>query len=158
MTLPGLAAALVFSYFSHVPGPAYRIFPLDYGSAYSALQLDLQLGWRSLLNSVLGAAIGAGTLYGVGLVYLALRKVEGMGLGDVKLMAMAGAFLGPSLTLFVLSTKLTTSANAIFLQSTAPLYLLLLGPLLLGEHFRRRDWPYVFAVAAGLSIRRPGDR
>jgi len=104
MTLPGLAAALVFSYFSHVPGPAYRIFPLDYGSAYSALQLDLQLGWRSLLNSVLGAAIGAGTLYGVGLVYLALRKVEGMGLGDVKLMAMAGAFLGPSLTLFVLCT------------------------------------------------------
>jgi leader peptidase (prepilin peptidase)/N-methyltransferase len=104
MTLPGLAAGLVFSYFSPVPGPASRIFPLDYGSAYSSLQLDWQLGWRSLVNALLGAAIGAGTLYAVGWIYLVLRKVEGMGLGDVKLMAMAGAFLGPVLTVFVLCT------------------------------------------------------
>jgi leader peptidase (prepilin peptidase)/N-methyltransferase len=104
MTLPGLAAALVFSYFSLVPGPAARIFPLDFTRAYSSLQLDWQLGWRSLINALLGAAIGAGTLYAVGWLYLVLRKVEGMGLGDVKLMAMAGAFLGPGLTLFVLCT------------------------------------------------------
>ena len=68
------------------------------------LQLDLQLGWRSLVNSLLGAAVGSGALYGIGWIYLKLRKVEGMGLGDVKLMAMAGAFLGPLLTLFVLCT------------------------------------------------------
>jgi len=62
----------------------------------------------------------------------------------------AGVVYAATLTLFVLSTKLTTSANAIFLQSTAPLYLLLLGPLLLGEHFRRRDVLYLLAVATGL--------
>ena len=52
---------------------------------------------------------------------------------------LAGIVYAATLTLFVLSTRLTTAANAIFLQSTAPLYLLLLGPLLLSEHFKRRD-------------------
>jgi len=63
---------------------------------------------------------------------------------------LAGMVYAATLTLFVLSTKLTTSANAIFLQSTAPLYLLLLGPLVLGEHFKRRDLVYLLAVALGL--------
>jgi leader peptidase (prepilin peptidase)/N-methyltransferase len=102
MTLPGLGAALVLSLFCMVPGPALRIFPLNFAHSYTALQLDLQLGWRSLFNALLGAAIGAGTLFGIGWVYFLLRKVEGMGMGDVKLMAMVGAFLGPSLTIFVL--------------------------------------------------------
>ena len=63
---------------------------------------------------------------------------------------LAGIVYAATLTLFVLSTKLTTSANAIFLQSTAPIYLLLLGPLVLGEHFKRRDFVYLLAVALGL--------
>jgi len=116
MTLPGLAAAVVVSLFVPVPGPAARIFPMNYEHLLTVWQLDLQLGWRSLFNALLGAAIGAGTLYGVGWAYLALRKVEGMGLGDVKLMAMAGAFLGPSLTVFVLCTaSLLGGAYGIFI-------------------------------------------
>jgi leader peptidase (prepilin peptidase) / N-methyltransferase len=116
MTLPGLAAALVFSAFSLVPGPAYRLFPLHFHQAMTVLQLEVQLGWRSLANSLLGAAIGSGFLYGIAWVYLKLRKVEGMGLGDVKLMAMAGAFLGPVLTLFVLFTaSLLGGAYGVFL-------------------------------------------
>ena len=105
MTLPGLAVALLFSFFSLVPGPAYRFFPLHFHQALTVRQIDIQLGWRSLVNSLLGAAIGSGILYGIAWVYLKLRKVEGMGLGDVKLMAMAGAFLGPALTIFVLCTS-----------------------------------------------------
>jgi drug/metabolite transporter, DME family len=54
------------------------------------------------------------------------------------------------IALFVNATKLTTAANAIFLQSTAPLYILVLGPLLIGERFRRRDLVYLFAVAIGM--------
>ena len=46
-----------------------------------------------------------------------------------------GIIYAATVTLFVLSTKLTTAANAIFLQATAPLYLLLLGPLVLSERF-----------------------
>jgi len=59
---------------------------------------------------------------------------------------------GSTLTLFVLGTKLTTAANAIFLQSTYPLYVLLLSPLLLGERIARRDILYLIAVAAGLLL------
>jgi drug/metabolite transporter (DMT)-like permease len=56
------------------------------------------------------------------------------------------------LTLFVMATKLTTAANAIFLQSTAPLYILVLGPWLLGETFHRRDLMYVAVMAIGLTL------
>ena len=52
---------------------------------------------------------------------------------------LIGAVYAATLILFVLANKSTTSANAIFLQSTAPLYLLLLGPLVLREPIRKAD-------------------
>ena len=63
---------------------------------------------------------------------------------------LAAIVYAATVTLFVLSTKLTTAANAIFLQATAPLYLLLLGPLILREHFRRRDLLYLAVLAVGM--------
>ena len=57
-----------------------------------------------------------------------------------------------TLVLFVLANKLTTSASTIFLQSTAPLYLLLLGPLLLREKITREDLVFMMAVGAGFSL------
>jgi drug/metabolite transporter (DMT)-like permease len=63
---------------------------------------------------------------------------------------LVGIVYASTLTLFVAATKLTTAANAIFLQSTAPLYLLVLGPLVLREPVRRRDVVYVCAVAVGM--------
>jgi drug/metabolite transporter, DME family len=65
-------------------------------------------------------------------------------------MIATGVVYASTVTLFVLSTKLTTAANAIFLQATAPLYLLLLGPLMLSERFRRRDIVFLVGVAVGL--------
>jgi leader peptidase (prepilin peptidase)/N-methyltransferase len=52
-------------------------------------------GGRSFLSALLGAAIGAGALWLVRFVYEKLQGVEGMGLGDVKMLGMVGAFLGP---------------------------------------------------------------
>ena len=66
--------------------------------------------------------------------------------------APVGAAYAATLILFVLATRLTTAANAIFLQSTAPLYLLLLGPWLLREPIRRSDIVYIVAIAAGMSL------
>lgn len=51
---------------------------------------------------------------------------------------------------FVAANKLTSAANAIFLQSTAPFYVLLLGPLVLREPVRRADLAFLLALAAGL--------
>ncbi len=57
-----------------------------------------------------------------------------------------------TMTLFVLSTRLTTAANAIVLQSTAPLYLLLLGPWLLDEPVRRRDLGFLVVMLVGVAL------
>lgn len=59
------------------------------GASYPGLTLS-----STLLESVAGAAAGAGVLLVIGLSYKLVRKIEGMGLGDVKMMAMLGAVLG----------------------------------------------------------------
>lgn len=56
------------------------------------------------------------------------------------------------LLLFVLATKLTTAANAIFLQYTAPIYVLILEPLFYKEKFRRIDLLTVAACICGMSL------
>lgn len=57
-----------------------------------------------------------------------------------------------TLVLFVLANKLTTSANTIFLQSSGPLYILLLAPWLLRERIRRVDVPFMLVVGVGLVL------
>jgi DME family drug/metabolite transporter len=56
------------------------------------------------------------------------------------------------LLLFVIATKLTTAANAIFLQYTAPIYVLILEPFFYKEKFRRADLFVVAACIAGMSL------
>jgi len=65
---------------------------------------------------------------------------------------MVGATYAATMILFVLANKLTTSADTIFLQSAAPLYILLLAPWLLGEKNRPSDFLIILIVAAGLSL------
>jgi leader peptidase (prepilin peptidase)/N-methyltransferase len=48
-------------------------------------------GWR---DALLGTLLGAGVLYGIAAAYYAVRREEGLGMGDVKMLAMIGAFLG----------------------------------------------------------------
>jgi drug/metabolite transporter, DME family len=57
-----------------------------------------------------------------------------------------------TMVLFVVANKLTTAANAIFLQSTAPLYILLASPWLLGERIVRRDLVFLATMALGLVL------
>lgn len=64
---------------------------------------------------------------------------------------LVAAVHGATMVLFVTANKLTTAASAIFLQSTAPLYLLLLSPWLLGEKVRARDLAYMLVLAVGLA-------
>ena len=67
-------------------------------------------------------------------------------------MIATGVVYAATVTLFVLSTKLTTAANAIFLQATAPRYLLLLAPVIWSERFRARDVAFLIGVAVGLVL------
>lgn len=93
LTLPGLALGIAWSLLVAVPGPLG--FYYDRGASPALLSLG---------DALIGAAVGAGFIYGTAAIYLRLRGAEGMGMGDVKLMAMVGAFLGAALTLFVLIT------------------------------------------------------
>jgi drug/metabolite transporter (DMT)-like permease len=66
--------------------------------------------------------------------------------------ALVGVAYAACLTLFVLANRLTTSANTIFLQSAAPLYLLVLSPWLLKEPIRRQDLGFMAIVGIGLAL------
>ena len=68
-----------------------------------------------------------------------------------RTLAVGGAYSG-ALISYVLANKLTTAASTIFLYSTAPLYILILGPLVLREPVRRRDLMVMGALALGMSL------
>ncbi len=53
------------------------------------------------IDSLIGLLVGGGMLLGVSLLYAAIRGKEGMGMGDVKLLAMLGAWLGWKALLFI---------------------------------------------------------
>ncbi|MEJ7710374.1 MAG: EamA family transporter [Pyrinomonadaceae bacterium] len=56
------------------------------------------------------------------------------------------------LLLFVMATKITTAANAIFLQYTAPIYVLVLEPLIFNEKYRLRDLLVVVCCLGGMGL------
>jgi leader peptidase (prepilin peptidase) / N-methyltransferase len=106
LTLPGLALGLLFSFFVPVWTLIGRLFP------YIELPVSSDYGWRiiSFGDALLGAAVGASFIYGVGAIYQRARGVEAMGFGDVKLMAMIGACVGIRLTVFtIFAASLTGS-------------------------------------------------
>ena len=91
ITYPGFALALV----------ARAVVPNLYGVAsYGDGQAPAWL--LSLGGAVLGAAVGGGFLWLVGWLWERFRGVEAMGLGDVKMMLMVGAYLGWPLTLLTI--------------------------------------------------------
>ena len=92
----GLGLALAFSLFS---GPADGTARWLANKIFAYPPPGAALG---LVDALLGAAVGSGLLWVVAEGYFRLRGREGMGLGDVKMMAMAGAFLGLKQTLLTI--------------------------------------------------------
>lgn len=71
---------------------------------------------------------------------------------------LVGLAYAATMILYVASNKHTTAANAIFLQSTAPLYILLLSPRLLGERVHRSDLAWMALIGVGLAAFFVGDQ
>ena len=114
----------------------------------------------ALLFSTGGAAIKATSLSGFEVAGLRsgiaaavlLVLLPAARRGFTRRAAVVGLAFACSLVLFVSANKLTTAAAAIFLQSTAPLYVLVLGPWLLRERASRSDLVLMLPVAAGLLL------
>src|SRR6266436_5955479 len=85
---PGFAAGLLFSAFVP-PNDGVAGF-----LAYRLFQVRLPGAAAGILDGLIGAAFGSFLLLGLAKLYKAARGREGMGMGDVKMMAMVGAFLG----------------------------------------------------------------
>lgn len=100
LTLPGLLIGLGLSFLA----PVEMCPDLLRSSGPMGALLPERFGWQvlSFSNSVTGAVFGVAFMWGVALLYRGVRGREGMGMGDVKLMAMIGSFLGIELTLFVI--------------------------------------------------------
>jgi leader peptidase (prepilin peptidase) / N-methyltransferase len=113
LTLPGLALGLLFSLLVPVHDMASEFLPAMLNLPFSG---DVSGRLFSPLDSLLGAALGASFIYGAGAVYLRWRGAEGMGFGDVKLMAMVGAFLGMKLT--ILTIFAASLAGSLFGMTT----------------------------------------
>jgi leader peptidase (prepilin peptidase) / N-methyltransferase len=101
MTLTGLALGLIFSLIVPVNDLISQLLP---GMVNLSLSGENSVRLLSLFDSLLGAVVGASFIYGAGAIYLRWRGTEGMGFGDVKLMAMVGAFLGIKLTVLTIFT------------------------------------------------------
>jgi drug/metabolite transporter (DMT)-like permease len=120
----------------------------------------LQILLTAALFSTGGAAIKATSLAGwqvasfrSGVAALAiLIMVPAARVRWSRRTVMVGGAYAATMILFVLGNKLTTAASTIYLQSTAPLYTLLLGPWLLKERIRRQDLLFMVALATGLGL------
>ena len=101
-------------------------------------------------TSISGLELSFGRSLFAAVTVAIFTRREGFGLNPVT--ALASLLYAALLLLFVLATKATTAANAIFLQYTAPLYVLVLEPLLYNEKFRRRDLITVMVCLCGMSL------
>ena len=106
----------------------------------------LFIKWTSL--SGLELSFGRSLLAAITVAIFTRR--EGFGLNRVTF--VAAILYAALLLLFVLATKETTAANAIFLQYTAPLYVLVLEPVFYKEKFRQRDLLTVVFCVVGMSL------
>ncbi|HZH32667.1 MAG TPA: EamA family transporter [Pyrinomonadaceae bacterium] len=106
----------------------------------------LFIKWSTLSDAELS---GARALFAAATVMLLTRR-EGFGLNFTT--AVASVFYAALLYLFVRATMQTTAANAIFLQYTAPVYILLAEPFFFKEKYRGADFIVVFFCLAGMSL------
>jgi len=96
ITFPGMAVGALFAFWIPVADGTARWLWRLLGGVY------LPAGAFSLADGLLGALVGGGLLFALGEIWFRIKKVEGMGLGDVKMMIMVGLFLGLKLTVLTL--------------------------------------------------------
>lgn len=101
------------------------------------------ISWQPL------AILGGRSLFSSVILLLYVRNIP-LKLTRWKLIAAASHILTASL--FIMATKLTTAANAIFLQYTAPVYIVLLAAWFLHERPSQMDWVSMVVIFTGMFL------
>jgi len=125
-----------------------RLHPLVYIAIASVLFSTGGLFIKLTDLSAFELAAARSLVAGIAVAFI--TRHDGFRLNPVTL--AASVLYAALLLLFVCATKLTTSANAIFLQFTAPVYVLLLEPLMFRERYKPRDFLVVAACLGGMSL------
>jgi len=126
--------------------PSYSPLLLVLAAAIIWSTGGLFIKWTSLS----GLELSFGRSLCAAITVALFTRREGFGLNRVT--ALASLLYAALLLLFVLATKETTAANAIFLQYTAPVYVLILEPVFYKEKFRQRDLLTVVVCVMGMSL------
>jgi leader peptidase (prepilin peptidase)/N-methyltransferase len=139
-TLGGTLVGLVCALFIEMPP-----FILTY-----LIPISYAARWRWLAESAFAAAFGGGAIWLLAVLYEKVRHREGMGLGDVKMIAMIGAFMGVQWVLLtlMLASLVGSISGLIYLKVTkqdAATYELPFGSFLggtaLAVMFGTQIWP-----------------
>src|SRR5205085_4179091 len=131
----------------HDTGVSPYLFVLGAAVLWSTGGLFIKLGKAGGLSDT---ELSCGrALFSAATVALSTRR-EGFRLNRVT--GAAAVLYALLLFLFVRATMLTTAANAIFLQYTAPIYILLLEPLFYRERYRWQDFLVVMFCLAGMTL------
>lgn len=126
----------------HAVAPAFRLL-LTAALFASGGALIKSCDFPSLQRAGMRAAIAAATIFAL--------LPEARRWPNARILRIAPAYFGAT-CLFVVANTLTTAANAIFLQSAAPLWLVLFGPWLLHEKPTRADVVTLLGVGAGMAL------
>jgi len=98
LTIPGTVAGILLSPFQAFP-VYLGVLEFKAAALMGMQDMPLALPW---IGSIIGALFGGGLLYIVAFIYKRLRHRDGLGMGDVKMMMMVGAFLGYRLVLLTI--------------------------------------------------------
>ena len=123
-------------------GPRLRVLAaaLLFSTGGTAIKATQLAGWEV-------ACLRSGVAFLALLVMLPAARRPGSWRGPLVGLGYAGALVS-----YAAANKLTTAASAVFLTSTAPLYVLFLAPWLLGERLRRKDLLFMVALALALGL------
>ena len=113
LTIGGFLIGLVFTLFTPMPDSTFRLIVSLFG---------VELGPRAgmLGEALFGAIVPAGSIWFGGWLFEKLRHKEGLGFGDVKMLAMVGAFLGirGALLTIVLGAVAGSIVGVVFIKAT----------------------------------------
>ncbi|MGA8030134.1 MAG: prepilin peptidase [Bryobacteraceae bacterium] len=130
LTLGGTVAGVILALFVMVPGVwADLLFPA------------LRPVWRSLINAALGAVVLTVPIWLLGVAFARVRKREGLGLGDVKLLMLIGVFLG-----------LERGVAAVLVGTVAGVVIGITYVLLTGKKASSYELPFGSFLCAGAAV------